>query len=223
MLLHLLLLGPFKKSLFHRIFAPSLRPYKMALPGLSATDLPRTSLGYRPSPLLIKIVDAHVCSTLGLNLVPRPPKEQSAYCSKLAGLFAIVLIVNLICSWTDIQSGHIKVGCNGLLALNKTFDTWPLEPSDPQFDLISALRAMISSSPVTWTTRHVPSHQDDNTSVKLDWWATTLSRSTGCSICIRLLFSTLFLTRVFKSGSATANYRLTTRLPFSSTSMKRPS
>ena len=44
----------------------------------------------------------------------------------------------------------------------KAFDTWPLEPSDPQFDLLSALRTMISSSAFTWTTRHVPGHQDDD-------------------------------------------------------------
>ena len=31
---------------------------------------------------------------------------------------------------------------------------------------------MISSSPVTWTMRHVPGHQDGDSSVKLDWWAT---------------------------------------------------
>ena len=60
----------------------------------------------------------------------------------------------------------------GLSALNKAFDTWPLEPSDPQFDLLSALRTMISDSPLTWKTRHVPGHQDDDPSVKLDWWAT---------------------------------------------------
>ena len=38
-----------------------------------------------------------------------------------------------------------------------------------QFDLLSTLRMMISSSPVTWTTRHVSGHQDDVPNVKLDW------------------------------------------------------
>ena len=50
MLFRLLPLGLVKKSLFHRIFAPSLCPSKMALPMLSATDLSMTSLGHRHSP-----------------------------------------------------------------------------------------------------------------------------------------------------------------------------
>ena len=54
----LLFLRPFKKSRFHWIFAPSLRPPKMALPVLSATDLSRTSLGPRPSPLLMLSMSA---------------------------------------------------------------------------------------------------------------------------------------------------------------------
>ena len=90
------------------------------------------------------IVDAKVCSIHGLNIVPGHPDDPGAYRSALAGLFAIVLIVTLICSWANITSRGIEVGCKGLPALNKVFDTWPLEPFDPHFDLLSALRKMIS-------------------------------------------------------------------------------
>ena len=69
----LLLLGPFKKSRFHRIFAPSLRPSAMALPVPSVMDRSRTSLGPRPSPSLMPM---HACSILGLNLVPGPPMTK---------------------------------------------------------------------------------------------------------------------------------------------------
>jgi hypothetical protein len=101
------------------------------------------------------IVASSTCSILGMNVVPGHPDDQRAYRSELAGLFAIVLLVNLLCSWAGILSGAIEIGCDGLSALSKSFDSWPLEPADPHFDMLSSLRSMIASSPITWTTRHV--------------------------------------------------------------------
>jgi hypothetical protein len=117
------------------------------------------------------ILDAHDCCILGLNIVPGHPDDQGAYRSELAGLFGIVLVVNLLCSWAGITSGGIEIGCDGLSALNKAFETWPLEPADPHFDMLSALRKMIASSPISWTTRHVAGHQDNDITAKLDFWA----------------------------------------------------
>jgi hypothetical protein len=108
---------------------------------------------------------------LGLNIVPGHPDNQSAYHIELAGLFAIVWIVNLLCSWANIVHGGIEVGCDGLSALNKAFDYWPLEPADPYFDMLSSLRTMIAESPLQWKTRHIEGHQDDNPQASLDFWA----------------------------------------------------
>jgi hypothetical protein len=80
-------------------------------------------------------------------------------------------VVNSLCSWADITSGGIEVGCDGLSALNKAFDTWPLEPADPHFDMLCALRQMIKSSFLKWKTRHVDGHQDNDVTSKLDFWA----------------------------------------------------
>ena len=158
---------------FHEIaLPPDLSPIIASLRDGSARAVSDGSFKDKFGTSAFTIVDAHVCSIIGLNLVPGHPDDQSAYRSELAGLFAIVLIVNLICSWADIQAGGIEVGCDGLSALNKAFDTCPLETPGPQFDLLSALCTMISASPVTWTARHVPGHQDDDPSAKLDWWAT---------------------------------------------------
>ena len=134
--------------------------------------------------------------------------------------------MSLLCSWVDIQSAGIEGGCNRLSALNKAFDTRPLEPSDPQFDLLSALRKMISSSPVTWTSRHVPGHQDNDPSVKLDWWATQNIQMDNFAkvFWMQHLYlapvSTLFPTRVLKSGLATINSLLTTCPPSLTTFMQ---
>ena len=88
--------------------------------------------------------------------------------------------MNLICSWAGITSDGIKVGCDGLSALNKAFNTWPLEPSDPHFDLLSALWKMISSSPVTWTTQHIAGHQDNDPNAKFDWRAEHNTNAQPC-------------------------------------------
>ena len=158
------------------------------------------------------IVDAHAYLILDLNILLGHPDDQGAYCcGELAGLFAIILLVNLIYSLADITSRGIEVGYDSLSALNKGFDTWPLESSNLHFDLLSALWKMISSSPVTWRTPHVGSHQDDDPNAELDWWAKqnvqmdNLVNCAGCSTRIQLLCSTPFPMRVFKSGLATAN------------------
>ena len=90
----------------------------MALPVLLATDPSRQ----------VWDIGLHHCrrSCLpipSLNIVPVYPDDQGAYRSKLAGLFAIVLLVNLLCSWAGITSDSIEVSCDGLSALNKAFDT----------------------------------------------------------------------------------------------------
>jgi hypothetical protein len=150
---------------------PDLRPILASLRAGSARAVSDGSFKDKFGTSAFTLVDAHACSIIGLNIVPGHPDDQGAYRSELAGLFGIVLIVNLLCSWAGITSGAIEVGCDGLSALNKAFDTWPLEPSDPHFDLLSALRKMILSSPIEWTTRHVAGHQDEDPTAKLDWWA----------------------------------------------------
>jgi hypothetical protein len=89
----------------------------------------------------------------------------------LAGLYGIVLMVYILCSWAGLTSGGIEVGCNGLSVLDKVLDTWPLEPTDPHFDLLSALRTTIEKSPLKWTTRHIEGHQDNDATATLDFWA----------------------------------------------------
>jgi hypothetical protein len=82
-----------------------------------------------------------------------------------------MLMVNLLCSWADILQGGIEVGCDGLSALNKAFDSWTLEPTDPHFNMLSALCYMITASPLRWTQHHIEGHQDDDATATLDFWA----------------------------------------------------
>jgi hypothetical protein len=115
------------------------------------------------------IIDGRDTSVIGPNLGPGHPSNQGAYRSELAGLFGIILVVNALCIWANISGGAIEIGCDGFSTLNKAFDTWPLEPAGPHFDMLSALRAMIVESPLLWTTRHIEGHQDDDVNAKLDF------------------------------------------------------
>ena len=77
---------------------PDLRPILASLQDGSAHAVSNGSFNDKFGTSAFTIVDAQVCSILGLNLIPCHPDDQGAYCRELAGLFDIVLIVNLICS-----------------------------------------------------------------------------------------------------------------------------
>jgi hypothetical protein len=48
---------------------------------------------------------------------PGISEDQSSFCSELAGLYGIIMMVQAICHQFRITSGGIEVGCNGLIAL----------------------------------------------------------------------------------------------------------
>jgi hypothetical protein len=87
---------------------------------VSVDCVPRGTLGTRGTnnkfgTSAFTIIDTHDSSILGLKIVLGHPDHQGAFRSELAGLllaglFGIVLIVNLLCSWAGITSGGIAVG-----------------------------------------------------------------------------------------------------------------
>jgi hypothetical protein len=174
-------------------------------------------------------MDDRACSILGLNVVPGHPDDQGAYRSELAGLFGIVLVVAHLCLWAGIGSGGIEIGCDGLSALNKAFDTRPLEPADPHFDMLSSLCKKIAASAITYTTGHI---EGIKTTTLLPSWTFGLSRIFkwiilprffGCATLILLRCSIPSLTKVSKSGSATASFLLIPSLDTLITSTDRRS
>ena len=106
------------------------------------------------------------------NVVPGHA-NQSAYRSELAGLYAIVAAILNICKVHNVEAGQVEIGCDGLSALQESFhpDIVPYDPTAPHYDLISAIRKLASSLPITWLPRHVAGHQDDVENAFLDRWA----------------------------------------------------
>jgi len=108
----------------------------------------------------------------GKVICPGDGTDHSSYRSELTGLYVILTITNQLCEYYDIQEGAIEIGCDGLSALQTSFDYGPHLSSDiSNYDLIGAIYHMRKMSKVSWTYRHVKGHQD-KTSSDLDEWAT---------------------------------------------------
>ena len=54
---------------------------------------------------------------LGDCILPGFPSDQSAYRSEIGGIYALVLVVDIIKDMWNIKSGSIEIGCDGLNAL----------------------------------------------------------------------------------------------------------
>jgi predicted RNA-binding Zn-ribbon protein involved in translation (DUF1610 family) len=118
------------------------------------------------------IVVSPLCVIRGRCTTPGCPEIQSAYRSELAGLYCIVYYVHFLERQYGVR-GKITVACDGISALNQASKNYDfINPNIPQFDLIMAIRAVVSETTWEWTWKHVKGHQDDNRATsELDQWS----------------------------------------------------
>ena len=90
--------------------------------------------------------------------------------SKLSGIYALVSVVNSLCSYYKITGGSVTIGCNGDSALKKSFSALPVDMDDKDKDIIAAIQSKVTRSPISWKMHYVKGLQD-RTSQKLDEWA----------------------------------------------------
>jgi hypothetical protein len=112
------------------------------------------------------------CVITGRCITPGPSTSQSAYRSKLAGLYCIVYYVRFLERSKNLK-GIITVGCDGLSALTQASRAWDfINPNEPQYDLIMAIRSLVAESNWEWQWKHVKGHQDESHSLEqLDDWS----------------------------------------------------
>ena len=96
---------------------------------------------------------------------------QQQYRSELGGILALIIIVDAIATFHDIEQGIIELGCDcesGLTSIfTHTYDT----PKQPHHDIIHEIRQKLAVSKITWKHRHVTGHQDKHVAVNLlDMW-----------------------------------------------------
>jgi hypothetical protein len=126
---------------------------------------------YGTASWVLEGVDSKGC-LVGNVIVPGNKRDQSAYRSELTGIYAILLMVSKLCHYYNINQGTIELGCDGKSALEKALSYNTINIEDSNFDLLSAICKLRSSSPITWTLRHIKGHQDDSKPMPdLDRWA----------------------------------------------------
>ena len=109
----------------------------------------------------------------GANHVPGICTDHCSYRSELTGILGTVILIDIVCGFFGITSGHVTIGCDNLEAGRHgiSFES-PPSPSDDHFDIISAIFAIKRRLPVQLTYRHVEGHQREKYPGRpLDSWA----------------------------------------------------
>ena len=106
----------------------------------------------------------------GKVAVPGFASDQSAYRSELAGLYAIVYVVETLIEVYGLVQGGVSIGCDGLSALQQAVSKIKTATSAQQhFDLISGIQGYIHDSKIIYQPFHIEGHQDEKTPlVELD-------------------------------------------------------
>ena len=80
------------------------------------------------------------CSTKvyvkGNNWVTGAAEDQSAYRSELAGVIAVLTIIDVLVRHHDITEGAVTIALDGDSALIQSGGDWPLSVEQPSFDYI---------------------------------------------------------------------------------------
>ncbi len=106
-----------------------------------------------------------------VNCTPGQSEDIDAYRSELGGIYGIINTINELCTSNQITQGSVTIACDCLSAISNLSKTYEPGPGQPHHDLLSHIRYLIRSSPVSWTFRHVRGHQDDHSPyLQLDPW-----------------------------------------------------
>jgi hypothetical protein len=107
----------------------------------------------------------------GCVLCPGAEADHSSYRSELAGIYSVLTVARKLCDFYNITEGCLKIGCDGLSAINTSLHTEPILTTDgSNFDLIAAIYTIRRALPIAVIPHFVKGHQD-NTPDPLDIWA----------------------------------------------------
>ena len=108
---------------------------------------------------------------VGVSVIPGDSSSQSPHRSELGGIAGILECLHCICAAHNVTEGKVEIGLDGEQAMKEAFGDWPLDPSHPDYDMLQHVRGMIAASPLTFLSRWIESHQDDNLDLSsIDHW-----------------------------------------------------
>lgn len=83
---------------------------------------------------------------------------------ELGGIYGLIAATNKLYSSFGIMSGSINIGCNCESTLYNLQSRYKHSPDKPHHDLLTAVRHLINTLPVSWVFQHMQGHQDKHTS-----------------------------------------------------------
>jgi hypothetical protein len=91
------------------------------------------------------------CTIHRTAVEPGDISDQSAYRSKLLGIYGIAMTVRFPEINYDFKNWEITIGCDGLSAVKKSsYDCDFTNPNEPQFNLITATQLIRQASASSW-------------------------------------------------------------------------
>ena len=96
-------------------------------------------------------------------LILRSKIDQLAYMSEIAGLYRLIMVVELIKDMWALKLGSVTLGYDEINTFYEVLD-WKYRATtsnQQQFDLLSGIQGYIRDSSVTYVPKHVKGHQDD--------------------------------------------------------------
>jgi hypothetical protein len=116
-------------------------------------------LGFGTAAYILEGVDS-TNRILGVNKVPGPIKDGDSHRCKVAGIYAVALLVMAICKHYNIHKGTITMACDNTQALQLFDPEYLPDPSHKNFDIINATWHLLQQTNITWIGDHVKGHQD---------------------------------------------------------------
>jgi ribonuclease HI len=100
-------------------------------------------------------------SYCGATQVPGAPSNQSAYRSELAGVLAVLIILQALCDAHGISEGSIILSLDSQSALAKAKGSWKLKPRQSDFDILLDIRERTKRLPIKVQYKWIKGHQDE--------------------------------------------------------------
>ena len=127
-------------------------------------------------------------SIVGTNQCPGNSDSLDSFRAKLAGIYAIVAAVRVMCIYFCITNGKLTLALDGLSALHQAlYINAKRGCSGQHYDLINSIRWQLRLLPIQVGFRHVKAHQDQRGGVTDSWQALNVEMDALAQLLCRKL------------------------------------
>lgn len=107
---------------------------------------------------------------LGASQVPGDPEIMESYRSEIYGILSIIVFVDIISTFYNINDGHITIACDNIEAGKHSLLNWNKHsPKVKHFDLLWQTWKRRRTKNIKWTYKHAKGHRDRETRNLTKW------------------------------------------------------